>query len=140
MALCCLLAFWTGGDAQRVDRLFRQSGLMRDKWDEVHYADGRTYGEVTVQRALRVTDERYDPSEAPDPDASSAAPDPAALQSIADEPDAADTPRSGDVEARSHLQEENALLRQRVREQADRIATLEDQLATQSSVSDGSES
>jgi putative DNA primase/helicase len=33
LALCSLLAFWTGNDADRIDRLFRQSGLMRPKWD-----------------------------------------------------------------------------------------------------------
>lgn len=33
-ALLQHLAFWTGCDAERMDRLFRQSGLMRDKWDE----------------------------------------------------------------------------------------------------------
>lgn len=61
MALCCLLAFWTAGDASRIDRLFRQSGLMRPKWDEVHYADGSTYGDKTVERACaRVTD-HYEP-------------------------------------------------------------------------------
>jgi len=61
MALCCLLAFWTGGDHQQIDRLFRQSGLLRDKWDEVHYADGSTYGEKTVERAIASTSEFYDP-------------------------------------------------------------------------------
>ncbi|WP_455429445.1 phage NrS-1 polymerase family protein [Natronorubrum halophilum] len=61
MALCCLLAFWTGGDHTRVDRLFRQSGLLRDKWDEVHYADGSTYGEKTIERAIANTSEFYDP-------------------------------------------------------------------------------
>ena len=34
MALCALLAFWTGKDTARMDRLFRRSGLMRPKWDE----------------------------------------------------------------------------------------------------------
>jgi putative DNA primase/helicase len=62
MALCCLLAFWTGGDAKRMDSLFRQSGLMREKWDEQHYADGSTYGEVTRARAVDVTDEFYEPA------------------------------------------------------------------------------
>ncbi|MFB6192086.1 MAG: hypothetical protein ABEI11_02055 [Haloarculaceae archaeon] len=61
MALCALLAFWTGGDAERIDRLFRQSGLMREKWDERHYADGSTYGEVTIERVLASADEFYDP-------------------------------------------------------------------------------
>ncbi|SIS20057.1 hypothetical protein SAMN05421752_1262 [Natronorubrum thiooxidans] len=28
MALCCLLAFWTGGNRMQMDRLFRQSGLI----------------------------------------------------------------------------------------------------------------
>jgi primase-polymerase (primpol)-like protein len=62
MALCSLLAFWTGGDADRVDRLFRDSGLMREKWDEVHFSDGSTYGEKTVERAIGGTSEFYDPS------------------------------------------------------------------------------
>ena len=34
LALCSHLAFWTGGDAGRVDGMFRHSGLMRPKWDE----------------------------------------------------------------------------------------------------------
>lgn len=62
MALCCLLAFWTGGDVARVDRLFRRSGLLREKWDEVHYADGSTYGEKTVERACDRVSDHYDPS------------------------------------------------------------------------------
>lgn len=59
MALCCLLAFWTGGDAGQMDRLFRQSGLLREKWDEVHFSDGATYGERTIARAVARTDEFY---------------------------------------------------------------------------------
>jgi len=61
MALCCLLAFWTGGDRTQMDHLFRQSGLLREKWDEVHYADGSTYGEKTIERAIATTSEFYDP-------------------------------------------------------------------------------
>lgn len=61
MALCCLLAFWTGGDQTQMDQLFRQSGLIREKWDEVHYADGSTYGEKTIERAIANTSEFYDP-------------------------------------------------------------------------------
>jgi len=60
MALCSLLAFWTGADEQRIDQLFRQSGLMRAKWDEVHYSDGSTYGEKTIERVVAGTDEVYD--------------------------------------------------------------------------------
>jgi len=55
MALCCLLAFWTGGDQTQMEHLFRQSGLLREKWDEVHYADGSTYGEKTIERAIAIT-------------------------------------------------------------------------------------
>lgn len=33
-ALCQHLAFWTGKDCERIDRLFRQSSLHRDKWDK----------------------------------------------------------------------------------------------------------
>ena len=33
LALIVHLLFWTGGDEVRADRLFRESGLMRTKWD-----------------------------------------------------------------------------------------------------------
>jgi hypothetical protein len=46
-----------------MDRLFRQSGLARDKWDEVHYADGSTYGATTIDRAIARTDDVYTPPE-----------------------------------------------------------------------------
>ncbi|MFC7237633.1 hypothetical protein ACFQS4_05275 [Saliphagus sp. GCM10025317] len=61
MALCCLLAFWTGGNQNQMDRLFRQSGLVRPKWDAVHYGDGTTYGERTLERAVEHTTEYYEP-------------------------------------------------------------------------------
>jgi putative DNA primase/helicase len=32
LALLSMLMFWTRGDESRTDALFRQSGLMRDKW------------------------------------------------------------------------------------------------------------
>jgi len=50
MALCSILAFWTGGDRARVDSLFRQSGLMRAKWDR-RLRPGYTYGSWTIERA-----------------------------------------------------------------------------------------
>jgi len=50
MALCNILAFWTGKDATRMDELFRQSGLMRPKWDETHGPD--TYGAMTIGKAI----------------------------------------------------------------------------------------
>jgi hypothetical protein len=51
-ALVNLLAFWVGPDPARIDALFRRSGLMRAKWAEVHSSDGRTYGSLTVGKAL----------------------------------------------------------------------------------------
>lgn len=55
MALCCSLAYRTGGNTQLMDELFRQSGLMRPKWD----ADrgDQTYGELTLQKALQFVDD-----------------------------------------------------------------------------------
>jgi putative DNA primase/helicase len=50
LALCNLLAFWTGSDAARMDTLFRSSGLMRAKWDEPRGT--QTYGELTIAKAL----------------------------------------------------------------------------------------
>lgn len=38
MALCAHLAFWTGKDCARVDRLFRASELMREKWERDDYS------------------------------------------------------------------------------------------------------
>jgi primase-polymerase (primpol)-like protein len=51
-ALCSILAFYVGPDTERIDRLFRRSGLMRSKWDAKHYSDGSTYGQVTIARVL----------------------------------------------------------------------------------------
>lgn len=49
-ALVNHLRFWTGGCPKQIDRLYRRSALMREKWDR---AVGRsTYGERTIQRAL----------------------------------------------------------------------------------------
>ncbi|MEO8681637.1 MAG: hypothetical protein ABI665_21505 [Vicinamibacterales bacterium] len=46
-ALCCHLAFWTNYDCERIDRLFRQSGLMRPKWDT------DSYRRATLSKVLR---------------------------------------------------------------------------------------
>jgi len=62
-ALCSLLAFWTGPDEARIDRLFRRSGLMRDKWDTRHDSDGRTYGRLTIANTLAGRTEYWTPGE-----------------------------------------------------------------------------
>jgi primase-polymerase (primpol)-like protein len=51
LALCSGLAFYTSDPAQ-LDRLFRSSGLFREKWDERRFADGRTYGEGTISKVI----------------------------------------------------------------------------------------
>ena len=43
LALCSVLGFWTGNDAERIDRLFRESRLYRPKWDRPDYRK-RTIG------------------------------------------------------------------------------------------------
>jgi hypothetical protein len=72
MGLCFYLAFWTGGDPDRMDRLFRDSGLMRGKWDKVHFANGATYGAVCLARTLLTVDDYYTP---PSPSTSSGSDD-----------------------------------------------------------------
>lgn len=56
MALCNYLAFWTAKSATRMDVMFRESGLIRDKWDRITYGDtGETYGERTIAKAIAST-------------------------------------------------------------------------------------
>ena len=50
LALCGILAFWSNNDYSTIDRLFRCSGLMREKWDECHGV--HTYGQMTINKAL----------------------------------------------------------------------------------------
>ena len=56
LALCNHLAFWTGKSASRMDSMFRESELMRPKWDRIHFTDtGETYGERTIATAIGST-------------------------------------------------------------------------------------
>ena len=59
MALCQMLAFWTGCDADKMDAVFRQSGLMREKWDRKQ--SGSTYGALTIQKAIAGCTTVYNP-------------------------------------------------------------------------------
>ena len=61
LALCNHLAFWTGKDAARMDRLFRSSSLMRPKWDAAA-RHGETYGQGTIREAVAGCRATYDPS------------------------------------------------------------------------------
>ncbi len=63
IALCNILAFWTNRDAAWMDRLFRQSGLIREKWDRRQ--SGSTYGAITIQNAIASCHSGYDPQAYP---------------------------------------------------------------------------
>ena len=50
MSLINMLVFWTGGNSQQIDRLFRDSALMRPKWDRRQ--SGSTYGQISINKCL----------------------------------------------------------------------------------------
>jgi putative DNA primase/helicase len=52
------LAFYSK-DANQIDRMFRTSGLMREKWDEKHGT--KTYGQMTIDKALSKVTGQYRP-------------------------------------------------------------------------------
>jgi hypothetical protein len=64
-ALCNLLAFWTNNNKVQSDRLFRQSLLMRKKWDEKRGVD--TYGTITMNKAIEGTQETFKPEKPEQP-------------------------------------------------------------------------
>lgn len=62
LALANKLAFWTGNDAVRIDKLMRLSALLSDparqkKWDEKH--GSKTYGQMTIDKAIAGTKTPY---------------------------------------------------------------------------------
>ena len=50
LALCNALVWWSNGNAEQAERLFRCSGLMREKWDRPQA--GSTYGAITLQNDI----------------------------------------------------------------------------------------
>ena len=50
LALLRELAVHTGCNAAQIDRLFRQSGLMREKWDRPQ--SGSTHGAISIEKAI----------------------------------------------------------------------------------------
>ncbi len=50
MALCQKLAFWTGKNSEQIDRIFRQSALMRPKWNEKR--GQKLYSQMTIEKAI----------------------------------------------------------------------------------------
>lgn len=57
------LAFWTGRDFTKMDSIFRQSNLMRPKWDEKH--GKTTYGVATLNKAINETQDVFNRGKAP---------------------------------------------------------------------------
>lgn len=70
LALCKILAFWTGCDSRQMDRVFRSSGLMREKWDQKRNETNRrgiilgagTYGSQVIELAIANQQDVYKPS------------------------------------------------------------------------------
>ncbi|MCI8387045.1 MAG: DNA primase [Clostridiales bacterium] len=59
LALCNMLAYWCQCDLDKMEAMFRQSGLMRDKWDRQQ--SGSTYGILTLQKAISECRNVYEP-------------------------------------------------------------------------------
>ena len=57
LAFMAMLAFWCGGDEGQMDRIFRGSGLYREKWERADYR------ESTISRAVNGTADFYMPPE-----------------------------------------------------------------------------
>lgn len=147
MALCSILAFWTGGDAMWMDQLFRQSGLIRLKWDEQHFANGDTYGERTAERAINGVSDFYEPAGNDEQGESS---EQASITQSSDGPvevTPTETDEQSDGRERAYLKEQNkvltAKLEQReatIEQQQERIETLEAELVALRSSSGSEES
>ena len=60
LSLCNFLAFYSYKNHGQIDRLFRQSALYRDKWDERRAQT--TYGEMTIQAGISSANDRPKPS------------------------------------------------------------------------------
>lgn len=69
-ALCKILAFWTGCDRVQMDRIFRGSALIREKWDQKRSETNRngvtlsagTFGSQTIEYAIATQKDVYRPT------------------------------------------------------------------------------
>jgi len=61
LALIAMLMYWTNGDLAQVERIFKSSVMylqdeeLQSKWNERHRADGATYGQMTIEKAVRTS-------------------------------------------------------------------------------------
>ena len=146
MALCSLLAFWTGGDAMWMDQLFRQSELIRPKWDEQHFANGDTYGERTIERAISGVSDFYEPSES---NARTESSRQSSTTQSSDRPTKATQTKTDEQSSsreRAYLKEQNKVLTAKLKQQEatieqqqERIESLEAELAALQSSSGSAE-
>lgn len=60
LVFCNKLVFWTGGNEEQIDQIFRNSHRMRDKWNE-KCTGNMTYGQHTIQKAMDDATGYYDP-------------------------------------------------------------------------------
>lgn len=56
-AFVSLLAFWSNKNKEQMDRIFRKSGLMREKWDRK--TGNNTYGNIVLDKAIATCKEVY---------------------------------------------------------------------------------
>ena len=71
LALCKILAFWTGCDRVQIDRIFKSSALMREKWNQRRNETNRrgitlgagTYGSQVIELAIANQQDVYKPKQ-----------------------------------------------------------------------------
>lgn len=59
MSFVMMLCFWCGNDSEQIDRIVRNSGMMRPKWDRQQ--SGSTYGAITIRNAVATNQKIYMP-------------------------------------------------------------------------------
>src|SRR5699024_3008754 len=59
MAFANDLAFWTNRDFEKMDSIFRESSLYRDKWDRK--TGDSTYGQLTLNKAIQECSNVFNP-------------------------------------------------------------------------------
>lgn len=59
LALCAILAYWFKRDSPKIDAVFRESALFREKWDKSRGGSGGTYGSNTIYRAVSTCNAVY---------------------------------------------------------------------------------
>lgn len=61
LAFCCQLAYWTGGDGEWMDRLYRKSPRSDGQWNAIDPDDHTMYSQRMIRRAVELTDDYYTP-------------------------------------------------------------------------------